>query len=69
MRTDGVLHGDDVGFAAGLVIAGAGGYRRRVGAVRSDLEFYMRQVLWFQRAFESIRLQELSHRYPSRLCY
>lgn len=69
VRTDGVLHGGDGGFTAGLVIAGARGYRRRLGALRSGLEFYVRQVLWFQRAFESIRLQELSHRYSSRLCY
>ena len=37
MCTDGVFHGGDGGFAAGLVAAGAGGDWRRSGALCPDL--------------------------------
>ena len=54
--TDGVFHGGDGGFAVSIVIAGVGGDRGRFGALCSDLNFYVCKVLWFQRAFEPIRL-------------
>lgn len=69
MRTDCVLHGGDGGVAAGVVAAGAGGDRGHVGAVRVDFELHVRNVLRIQRAFASIRLQELAHRYSSCFLY
>ena len=69
MRTDGVLHGGDGGVTASVVAAGAGGYRGHAGAVRVDIELHVRDVLRIQRAFASIRLQELAHRYSSGFLY
>lgn len=69
MRTDCVLHGGDGGVAAGVVAAVAGGDRGHVGAVRVDFELHVRNVLRIQRAFASIRLQELAHRYSSCFLY
>lgn len=59
MRLDGFFHGGNVGIVAGYVVAGARGGRRCVGALRFALQLYMRELLWFQRAFASIRFQEL----------
>lgn len=69
MRTDCVLHGGDGGVAAGVVAAAARGDRGHVGAVRVDFELHVRNVLRIQRAFASIRLQELADRYSSCFLY
>lgn len=69
VRSDGILHGGNVGVVAGYVVAGARGSGRCVGAFCFALQLYVRELLRFQRAFASIRFQELVDRYSSRFSH
>lgn len=66
-HTDGVLHGGDGGVVACIVFASACSHRGCVGAMCSHIKLHLCPMLWTQRAFQTIRFQELLDRYSSRL--